>query len=103
TLVEDLAVASVAAVMKKAEGIYHISGAEMMSILEIAHKVADFWKLDKKLISETDSSSLNQAAKRPPVTGFIITKAQLDLDYKPHSLSQGLAVVDRQMKELAGA
>lgn len=103
TLVEDLAVASVAAVMKEAQGMYHISGAEMMSIIDIAYKVADYWKLDKSLIAETDSLSLNQAAKRPPTTGFIITKAQLDLDYKPHSLAQGLAHVDRQMKEMAGS
>lgn len=102
TLVEDLAVASIAAAMKEAEGIYHISGAEMMPVLEIAQRVADFWKLDASLIGETDSPSLNQPAKRPPVTGFIITKAQLDLDYKPHSFAQGLAIVDRQMKEING-
>lgn len=102
TLVEDLAVAAIAAAMKGASGIYHISGAEMMPVLEIAKRVAEFWKLDASLIAETDSLSLNQAAKRPPVTGFILTKAQLDLDYKPHSLEQGLALVDRQMREIKG-
>ncbi|MEL6588949.1 MAG: SDR family oxidoreductase [Bacteroidota bacterium] len=100
TLVEDLANASVAAVMRKAQGIYHISGAEMMSIYEIAEKAADFWKLDKSLMSTTDSASLNQAAKRPPKTGFVILKAQTELDYQPHSLAQGLAIVDQQMREM---
>lgn len=99
TLVEDLATASVASCMQEARGIYHISGAEMMSIIELAKKVADFWKLDKSLISPIDSPSLNQAAKRPPITGFIILKAQTELGYKPHSLDQGLRLVDRQLEE----
>ncbi|MEM7660015.1 MAG: SDR family oxidoreductase [Bacteroidota bacterium] len=101
TLVEDLAAASVSALMKRAEGIYHISGAEMMNMLELAKKVAEFWNLDGNLISSTDSASLNQAAKRPPVTGFILLKAQTELDYQPHSLQEGLSLVDRQIRELS--
>ncbi|MEO1450987.1 MAG: SDR family oxidoreductase [Bacteroidota bacterium] len=101
TLVEDLAIASVQAMMQRAKGVYHISGAEMMSIIELARKVADFWKLDASLIAEIDSASLNQAAKRPPKTGFILLKAQTELNYKPHSLEEGLQMVSRQMRELA--
>ncbi len=100
TLAEDLASATLAAAMRKARGIYHISGPEMMSILEIAEMVAEHWKLDASLISRTDSQSLNQAAKRPPRTGFILLKAQTELDYQPHSLVQGLAMVDQQLREL---
>ena len=100
TLAEDLATATISAVMYRAKGIYHISGAEMMSILDLAYKVADFWELDKELISQTDSISLNQPARRPPKTGFILIKAQTELDYKPHSLIQGLQIVDQQMRDL---
>lgn len=100
TLVEDLAAASVSAMMKGASGIFHISGAEMMNMLELARRVADFWKLDPSLISSTNSTSLNQAAKRPPVTGFILLKAQTELAYQPHSLQDGLALVDRQIREI---
>ena len=99
TLAEDLAIATVSASMKNASGIYHISGAEMMSMLTLAHKVADFWKLDASLISPIDSVSLKQAAKRPPITGFVILKAQTELGYKPFTLNQGLGLVDRQLKE----
>ena len=99
TLAEDLATACVSAVMKDATGIFHVSGAESMSVIEIARRVADFWKLDSSFISETDSASLNQRAKRPPVTGFIILKAQTELNYRPHSLEQGLSIVDRQLRE----
>ena len=99
TLVEDLAQACVSTVMKQATGIYHISGAEMMSIIELARTVADFWKLDGELIQPTDSKSLGQRATRPPITGFIILKAQSELGYRPHSLRQGLELMDRQMRE----
>lgn len=101
TLVEDLASATVTAAMRKAQGIYHISGPELMSILEIAERVADHWKLDRSLINRIDSGSLNQAAKRPPKTGFILLKAQTELDYQPHSLTQGLSMVDQQIREMA--
>ncbi|MDP5172763.1 MAG: SDR family oxidoreductase [Bacteroidia bacterium] len=99
TLAEDLAAGTLAAVMKDARGIFHLSGGEMMSISELVHQVADHWKLDKSLITEIESSSLNQAAKRPPKTGFIILKAQTELRYQPHSLTQGLALVDKQLRE----
>ena len=100
TLVEDLATATVSALMKQASGLYHISGAEVMNMYEMAQSVADFWKLDKSLITPTNSQSLNQRAARPPITGFILLKAQTELVYQPHSLKQGLALVDRQMREM---
>ncbi|MEM6766004.1 MAG: NAD(P)-dependent oxidoreductase [Bacteroidota bacterium] len=101
TLVEDLAWASVAAAMKEVEGIFHISGPEYMPIIEVARNVARYWNLNEELISEIDSSDLGQKAKRPPRTGFILLKAQTELGYKPHTLQQGLAVLDKQIKELA--
>ncbi|MEL6193672.1 MAG: SDR family oxidoreductase [Bacteroidota bacterium] len=101
TLVEDLAWASVAAAMKDVEGIFQISGPEYMSIIDIAKEAARFWELDEELISEIDSASLGQRAKRPPKTGFILLKAQTELGYKPHTLQQGLAVLDKQLKEMA--
>lgn len=99
TLAEDLAAATISAVMRKAEGIFHISGPEMFSIIDIAREVARFWNCDENLINPIDSSTLSQPARRPPKTGFVILKAQTQLDYKPHSLKQGLALVDRQLKE----
>ncbi|MEZ4774109.1 MAG: SDR family oxidoreductase [Bacteroidia bacterium] len=100
TLAEDLASASVTAVMRNAGGLYHVSGAEMMPMHELVYRVADFWKLDKSLITEVSSESLNQKAKRPPKTGFIILKAQTELAYNPHSFEQGLHLLDQQMKSL---
>ncbi|MEM6630517.1 MAG: SDR family oxidoreductase [Bacteroidota bacterium] len=101
TLAEDLANASISAVMREAKGIFHISGAELMTIHDLVLRIAKFWKLNEELVQTTTSDALNQAARRPPRTGFILLKAQTQLDYRPHSLEQGFAQVDRQLSELA--
>ncbi len=98
TLAEDLADACVSASMKKATGIYHVSGIEVMNILDIVKIVADFFKLDPQYIHPISSASLNQPAKRPPVTGFIIEKAMRDLNYHPHTFIDGLSYLKNQLE-----
>jgi len=98
TLAEDLAEACLLAVENNAKGIYHISGKDYMSIAALVRKVADYWLLDQSLILEISSDSLNQIAKRPVKTGFVLDKAIKDLNYKPHSFTEGLKMVDEQLK-----
>jgi dTDP-4-dehydrorhamnose reductase len=38
------------------------------------------------------SDTLNQPAKRPPITGLNIQKAQEELGYEPHSLEEGIKI-----------
>ncbi|WP_369800199.1 NAD(P)-dependent oxidoreductase [Pedobacter sp. Leaf216] len=99
TLAEDLAEACLLAVEKNAQGIYHVSGKDYMSIAGLVRKVADYWALDQSLINEISSVSLNQTAKRPVKTGFVLDKTIKDLGYNPHSFEEGLAILDRQMKK----
>ncbi len=98
TLAEDLADGCILAAKQKATGVYNISGKDQMSVIELVRAVADHWNLDKSIILPISSTTLNQAAKRPPVTGFVLDKAIKQLGYKPHSFSEGLAVVEEQMK-----
>jgi len=97
TLAEDLAMGCWLIVQKKATGIFNISGEEMLSPYDLAHTVADVWKLDKGLIKQADSSTFTQPAMRPPKTGFIIDKAKKQLGYKPHTLIEGLELVREQL------
>ncbi len=99
TLAEDLAGACINAALKKATGIYHVSGKELMSIIDIAKIVADFFGLDASHINSVTSAQLNQPAKRPPVTGFILTKAKHDLDYHPKSFLEGLNLIKSQLEK----
>lgn len=98
TLAEDLAEGCISIADKGATGIYNLSGKETMSVLQLVENVADFWKLDKALINPIKSNTLNQAAKRPPRTGFIIDKAKRELEYNPHSFKEGLQILDGQLK-----
>jgi len=98
TLAEDLASGCILIALKEATGVYHISGKDFMNIIELVHRVADHYQLDISEIKEITSASLNQAAKRPPRTGFILDKAIKDLGYNPHSFEEGLNVLDQQLK-----
>ena len=99
TLSEDLAAACASAAMKKKTGIFHVSGIETKSILEWVYEVADFFHLDKSLIEPVSSASLNQPAKRPPRTGFVIDKAIRELDFHPHTFQEGLEIVRQQIEK----
>jgi dTDP-4-dehydrorhamnose reductase len=98
TLAEDLAECCLLAIEKDAKGVYNASGKDMMRIVELVNRVADFWDLDKSFITEISSASLNQTAKRPVRTGFILDKAIAELGYDPHSFEEGLALLDQQIK-----
>lgn len=97
TLAEDLAQGCFLAAKKKAKGIYNVSGDEMMTPYDIAIATAHFFKLDKSLIKQTDSTKFTQPAKRPPKTGFIIDKAKKELGYQPHSFVEGLTILKEQL------
>ncbi len=97
TLAEDLAEACILAATTGAEGVFHISGSDLFAIHELVAAVADFWKLDKSLIQQVSSATLNQAAPRPARTGFVLDKARHVLGYTSHSFEEGLALVDQQL------
>jgi dTDP-4-dehydrorhamnose reductase len=101
TLAEDLAAGCILIADKGATGIYHLSGPETMSILTLVYRVADFWKLDRSVVSPSKSNALNQAARRPPYTGFVIDKAKKELGYKPHSFEEGLAILSQQLETIS--
>lgn len=100
TLAEDLAEGCLLVARRKAEGIWHISGKEMLTPYDMAIKTADFFGLDKSLINKTDSTRFTQPAKRPPKTGFIIRKASEELGYKPHSFEEGIALLAEQLTDI---
>ena len=98
TLAEDLAEACIKAAIKKAYGIFHISGKDLMSIYDIVISIANFYKFDVNLINRISSKTLNQKAKRPAKTAFVLDKARRVLDYSPHSFNQSLEIVEKQLK-----
>jgi len=96
TLAEDLAGACYQAALRRASGIFHVSGKDYLSVYQIALRVADFFKLDKTLITPTESSNFVQPARRPLKTGFKIDKARKELGFEPHSFEEGLRILSEK-------
>ncbi len=94
TWADDLAWACIRICELKKNGIFHISGPETMSIFEIVSRIARFYHLNSDLIKRSTSVSFNQPAKRPPKTGFNLSKAKNELGYNPKTLEETLAILN---------
>jgi dTDP-4-dehydrorhamnose reductase len=90
TYVTDLAKGILLLIEKRATGIFHISGEELMTPYDIATAVAAHLQLNASLIEKADAATFTQPAKRPAKTGFIIDKAKKELGYQPVSFMEGL-------------
>ena len=93
TWADDLAWACIKIAELHKTGVYHISGPETFSIYELVLRVAKSCGLDTKSLNKTTSESLNQAAKRPPKTGFDLSKAYVEIDYRPMSFEDSLKLL----------
>jgi dTDP-4-dehydrorhamnose reductase len=90
TYVDDLAWACLEICRREKKGIFHISGPETMSVFELVQRIADYYGFRVVNLFPSKSVNLNQPAKRPPRTGFDLTKAALELGYHPHKLEDTL-------------
>ena len=97
TWADDLAKGCFAIIKRQHLGIFHLSGPETYAIIDLVKKIADHYQLDTQHISPVSSSTLNQAAKRPPKTGFDLMKARTLLDYTPISLEASLSLLDQEL------
>jgi len=96
TLAEDLAMGCLLIANKRAKGIFNISGKDFLTPYQMAMKTAEFFSLDTSLIHKTDSNRFTQPARRPLITGFIIKKAENELNYYPHTFEEGLSILADQ-------
>jgi len=98
TYVPDLA-AGIDALLQTTEktGIYHLSGPDMVSIHELAIRVADVFNLDESLIHPVPSDDFDESVERPSKTGFRLEKARTELEYNPRSLTEGLQALKQDV------
>lgn len=90
TYVEDLAKGLVSIIEKKATGVFHLSGKDILTPYQMAIKTAGFLNLDSSVLKKVTATSFSQPARRPLKTGFFIDKARKELDYEPLSFDEGL-------------
>jgi dTDP-4-dehydrorhamnose reductase len=97
TLADDLAQACLLSIQCNAYGVFHISSNELLSIYEIAIQVAKTFGLDTSYIKPISTLQLNQIAKRPPKTGFILEKSQKILKFPVLPFKNRLQVFKNQL------
>lgn len=93
TWADDLAWACLRICELNEKGIFHISGPETMSIFDLVNRVANHFNLPTDKVKSISSSQLNQAAKRPPKTGFNLMKSHDKLGYSPKTLEETLDLI----------
>lgn len=93
TWAEDLAAGCMGVIEQKKTGIFHIAGPETMSIHELVLRIGKHFGLKTDQVSKVSSTTLNQAAARPPKTGFNLSKAYQQIGYKPHTLEETLSIL----------
>ncbi len=97
TWADDLAQGCWLVIEKNERGIFHISGPETKSILEWVHYIGKHFGWSTENVIPISSSTLNQAAKRPPKTGFDLTKSSELLGYNPKKMSETLDELIKQL------
>jgi dTDP-4-dehydrorhamnose reductase len=93
TYVGDLVKGITAILEKKAKGIFHLSGRDLLTPYDMATRTARLLGLDLNLIQPATAITFTQAGRRPPRTGFVIQKARKELEFDPVSFDEGLKLV----------
>ena len=90
---DDLADGVLRIVRYGRRGVFHVSGRESVSVLELARRVADAFGLDGSLVSPATTAELHPGAPRPLQAGLLILRAETELGYRPRPLGAALGAV----------
>jgi dTDP-4-dehydrorhamnose reductase len=97
TFIDDLVQAINLVREYKKYGIYNIGGREFISRYDFTLRIADYFNLDKSLITPITTGELKQSAKRPLRCGLITIKAESELDFKPHSINETFSIIKKEL------
>lgn len=90
TWADDLAWGCLEIVKRNKTGIFNLSGPTLYSIYDLVLEIAEYLEISTENVKAIASSTLSQAAKRPPRTGFDLAKSRRELDYNPLELKETL-------------
>jgi len=97
TFIDDLVQGINKIIEFRKTGVYNIGGKEFLSRFDFTLRIAEYFNLDKKLILPITTDELKQPARRPLKSGLLILKAETELGYKPHTISETLAAMKKEL------
>lgn len=93
TFASDLAEACLAIIQMNKTGVFNISGPTTYSIYEIVSRIGSHFGYSMDNVERISSKTLDQPAKRPPKTGFNLTKSKREIGYSPKTLEQSFDIL----------
>jgi len=90
TLADELAHAVIALAKSNENGVFHISGNEIIDRYSFVLHIAHVFGLDKSLVSRIKTADLNQPAPRPLNSGFKVDKLSKRLGITMSNALEGL-------------
>ena len=93
TYAGDLAKGIVQIIQKKAAGIYHLAGKDVLTIEQATRQIADYLNCSEQLIMPVKGEAVQLIAHRPQLGGLNIIKARKELGYEPLSFAEALAMI----------
>jgi dTDP-4-dehydrorhamnose reductase len=97
TFIDDIVNAIIKVIQLRKEGVYNIGGMEFLSRYDFTLMIADFFNLDKSLITPILTKELKQAARRPLKSGLITIKAQSEIGYRPHTIKETFQIIKQEL------
>lgn len=93
TWADDLAWACLKICALGKTGVYHICGPESHSIYDIVLKISKTLGISSQNVQRGSTAAINQAAERPPKTGFNLNKAKEELGYCPKTIEETIEIL----------
>jgi dTDP-4-dehydrorhamnose reductase len=93
TWADDLAWGCVEICKRNKTGIFHLCGPELMAVNEIVFRIAKCLNKATDNVEIISSDTLSQPAKRPPRTGFDLSKSREELGYNPKTLEKTIKIL----------
>lgn len=96
TYTDDLVQAISEIIEFKKSGIFHVGGKEQLSNYSFVQQIAAVFNFNTMLINPVLSRDIPRTARYPLKSGLVIIKSQTELGYKPHSISEALALIKKE-------
>ena len=102
TLADDLATALWQLILREANGLYHLGGADFVSRYEFARVIARVFEFDPEVIQATTTDKIRQKAPRPLRSGLLWDKCRREHGVALRGVREGLEEFRRQYEALQG-